>query len=290
MSSLKGEYGDVELSSTLGHSGTLICKNKAKEMVQKKEQVKTTLTLYDNLKSWSRDEIEQLNSVLRVVEMKKVIAKEDDRDEDSEFKAFLHYDKNYTQFTKVINRVVKIPAPFMSVKNVPGIDSEWAPKEEVASVGDYMIIRRLAPILEHLLSKHGDISAMSMLRPKVKMYLFNMLCESIYSMINTKIVDVTEDLLFNWWTTLRILQFAEFKVQFAFDHLERVVRAHLGIHVEKEEDDAIDKINRDILALQEKLKCIIEAKSARSSLTEERLREASILKNWKAGTLFLYNK
>ena len=247
------------------------------------------MTLYDNLKSWSRDEIEQLNSVLRF-EMKKVIAKEDDHDEDSEFEAFLHSDKNYTQLTKVIDRIVKIPAPFMSVENVPEIDTEWAPKEEVASVGDYMIIRRLAPILEHLLSKHGDISAMSMLRPKVKMYLFNMLCESIYSMINTKIVDVTEDLLLNWWTTLRILQFAEFKVQFAFDHLERVVQAHLGIHVEKEEDDAIDKINRDILALQEKLKCIIEAKSARSSLTEERLRKASILKNWKAGTLFLYNK
>ena len=274
------------MRSTLGHSGKLICKNKAEEMVQKKEQVETTLTLYDNLKSWSRDEIEQLNSVLRVVETKKVIAKEDDHDEDSEFEDFLHFDKNYTQFTKVIDRVVKIPAPFMTVENVPKIDSEWAPKEEVASVGDYVIIRRLAPILEHLLSKHGDISAMSMLRPKVKMYLFNMLCESIYSMINTKIVDVTEDLLLNWWTRLRILQFAGFKIQFAFDHLKRVGQAYLGLHV----DDAIDQLNRDILSLQEKLKCIIEAKSARSSLTEERLRKASILKNWKAGTLFLYNK
>ncbi|XP_050253951.1 uncharacterized protein LOC126700014 [Quercus robur] len=280
ISSLNGDYGDVELRSTLGHSGKLICKNKAKEMVQKKEHVKTTLTFYDNLKSWSRDEIEQLNSVLRV-EMKKVIAKEDDNDEDSEFEAFLHSDKNYTQLTKVIDRI----APFMSVENV-----QWAPKEEVASVGDYMIIRRLAPILEHLLSKHGDISAMSTLRPKVKMYLFNMLCESIYSMINTKIVDVTEDLLLNWWTRLRILQLAEFKIQFAFDHLRRVVQAYLGLHVEKEEDDALDKIDRDILALQEKRKSIIAAKSARSSFTKERSREASILKNWKAGTLFLYNK
>lgn len=155
--------------------------------MQKKEQVETTLTLNDNLKSWSRDEIEQLHSVLRVVEMKKVIAKEDDHDKDSEFEAFLHSDKNYTQFTKVIDRVVKIPAPFMTVENVPKIDSEWAPKEEVASVGDYMIIRRLAPILEHLLSKHGDISAMSLLRPKVKMYLFNMLCESVYSMITPRL-------------------------------------------------------------------------------------------------------
>ena len=245
-------------------------------MVQKKEQNKTTLTLYDNLKSWSRNEIEQLNSILRVVET-------ENRDEDSAFEAFLYYYKNYTEFKKVIDRVVEIPAPFMSVENVPEIDSKWAPKEEVASVGDYMIIRRLAPILEHLLSKHGDISAMSILMPKVKMYLFNMLCESIYGMINTKIVDVTEDLLLNWWTRLRILQFAEFEIQFAFDHLKRVVQACLLF----QEDDALNEIDRDILALQEKRKGII---AARSSLTEERLREASILKNWKAGTLFLYNK
>ncbi|KAK7846871.1 hypothetical protein CFP56_007360 [Quercus suber] len=275
ISSLKGEHGDVELRSTLGHFGKLICKNKAKEMVQKKEQIKTALTLYDNLKSWSRNEIEQLNSVLRVEET-------ENRDEDSVFEAFLYYYKNYTEFKKVIDRVVEIPAPFMSVENVE-IDSKWAPKEEVASVGDYMIIQRLAPILEHLLSKHGDISATSMLRPKVKMYLFNMLCDSIYSMINTKIVDVTVDLLLNWWTRLRILQFAEFKIQFAFDHLKRVVQACLLF----QEDDTLNEIDRDILALQEKRKSII---AARSSLTEEHLREASILKNWKAGTLFLYNK
>ena len=102
-------------------------------------------------------------------------------------------------------------------------------------------------------------------------------------MINTKIVDVTEDLLLNWWTRLRILQFAESKIQFAFDHLKRVVQACLLF----QEDDALNEIDRDILALQEKRKGII---AARSSLTEERLREASILKNWKAGTLFLYNK
>ena len=59
------------MRSTLGHSGKLICKNKAKGMVQKKEQVKTTETWYDILKSWSKDEIEQLNGILRVVETKK---------------------------------------------------------------------------------------------------------------------------------------------------------------------------------------------------------------------------
>ena len=277
------------MRSTLGHSGKLICKNKAKEMVQKKEQVKTTETWYDILKSWSKDEIEQLNGILRVVETKKDTAKEDDHKEESELEVFLLSDKNYTQFMKVLDRGGKIPAPFNSVKKDPDVNSKWAPKEEVASVGDYKIIQRFSPILEHLLSKHGDISTMSMLRPRVKMYLYNMLCESIYSMMNTKVVDITEDLLLEWWTTLRILQFAKFKIQFAFDRLKRVMQAYLGLRVKKEVDNGLDKIDKDILALKEKRKRLIAAKSENSSLTEERLREASILKNWKAGTLFFYN-
>ena len=208
-------------------------------MVQKKEQIKTTLTLYDILKSWSKDEIEQLNSVLSVAETKKFIAKEDEHDEDGEFEVLLLYDKNYTQFMNVFYRGAKISAPFENVEKEPKVNLEWAPVEEVASVGDYMIIQRLAPILEHLLSKHGDISARSMLRPRVKMYLYYMLCESIYRMMNTKVVDITKDLLLNWWTSLRILHFAEFNIQFAFDHLKRVVQAYLGLCVRKEVDNAL---------------------------------------------------
>ncbi|KAF3955591.1 hypothetical protein CMV_019203 [Castanea mollissima] len=251
-------------------------------MVQKKEQIKTNLTLYDILKSWSKDEIEQLNIALSIAETNKVIAKEDDYDEDSEF------DTNYTQFMKVLDHGTKIPAPFESVEKETKVNSKWAPIEEVASVGDYMTIQRLVPILEHLLSKHGDISAMSMLRPKVKMYLYYMLCERIYRMINSRVVDITEDLLLNWWTSLRILQFAEFNIQFAFDHLKRVVQAYLGLCVRKEVDNALDKIDRDILALEEKRKCIIAAKSKKSNLAEECLKEASILKHWKASTLFFH--
>lgn len=135
---------------------------------------------------------------------KKILLKKDDHDEDSEFEYFLLFNKNYTQVMKFLDRGAKIPTPFKSVE-VPKVNFEWAPIEEVVSVGDYMIIQRLAPILEPLLSKHGDISAMSSLRPRVRMYLYNMLCESIYSMINTKVEDITKDLLLKGWTTLRIL-------------------------------------------------------------------------------------
>ena len=107
-------------------------------------------------------------------------------------------------------------------------------------------------------------------------------------MINTKVVDITEDLLLNWWTSLRILHFAEFNIQFAFDHLKRVVEAYLGLRVRKEVEDAVDKIDKDILALEEKRKRMIAAKSKKSNLIEECLKEASILKHWKAGTLFFH--
>ncbi|KAF3947500.1 hypothetical protein CMV_026373 [Castanea mollissima] len=211
ISSLKGEYGDLELRSSLGHSGKLICKNKAKEIVQKKEQVKATVTLYEILKSWSKDEIEQLNGVLRIAETKKDTAKKDDHDEDSEFEFFLLFNKNYTQVMKFLDRGAKIPTPFKSVEKVTEVNFEWDPIEEVVSIGDYVIIQ---------------------------------------SMINTMIEDITKDLLLKWWTTLRILKFAEFKIQFAFDHLKRVVEAYLGLRVRKEVEDAVDKIDKDILALE----------------------------------------
>ena len=51
-------------------------------MVPKKKQVKKALTLFDILESWSKDDIEQLNSVLRAPERKKVIDKEDDHVEE----------------------------------------------------------------------------------------------------------------------------------------------------------------------------------------------------------------
>ena len=154
---LKGEYEDVELRTTAGHSGKLILKNTAKDMVQEKEQVKTALTLYDILKSWSIDEIEQSNSVLRAGERTTVIAKEDGYDEDWARETFLFFDKTYTRFMKVLDRGTKVPTPFKRVGEFPEVSSEWAPKEEVVSVGDYIVTLKLAPILKQLLSKHGDI-------------------------------------------------------------------------------------------------------------------------------------
>ena len=116
------------------------------------------MTLFDILESWSKDDIEKLNSVLRAQERKQVIDKEDDHDEeDSVHEAFLLSDKAYTRFVKILDRGVKIPEPFNSVQEIIEVSSKCAPKEEVASVADFMVPLSLAPILKQLLSKHGDI-------------------------------------------------------------------------------------------------------------------------------------
>lgn len=53
------------------------------------------------------------------------------------------------------------------------------------------------------------------------------------------------------------------------------MEAYLGLRViRKEVEDVVDKIDKDILALEEKRKCIIAAKSTKSSITEECFREA----------------
>ena len=108
----------------------------------------------------------------------------------------------------------------------------------------------------------------------VKMYLLYMLFECVYSMINTMVVDITKDLLLNWWTSLKILQFAKFKIQFAFDHLKRLAHAYYGLHVKKKADYALDELNKKFPALKDKRKCIVATKS---SLIEECLRGFDII-------------
>ncbi|KAK7813084.1 hypothetical protein CFP56_006113 [Quercus suber] len=189
ISSLKGEYGDVELRSTLGHY----------------------------------DDIEQLNSILRAQERKQVIDEEDDHDEeDSVHEAFLLSGKAYTRFVKILDCGVKIPEPFNSVQEIIEVSSKWTPKEKVASVVDYMVPLRLAPILKQLLSKHGGY----ILHDKHHGCGYN------------------KDLLLNWWTSLRILPFTKFKIQFVFNHLKRLAHAYYGLHVKKKADNALDELDK----------------------------------------------
>nr|POE66448.1 hypothetical protein CFP56_29295 [Quercus suber] len=251
ISSLKGEYGDIELRNTLGHPGS----------------------------SW-QDMYEELKNLSKA--MKTITTEEDGQYKDSEYSEdFLLSDKAYTRFMKFLDSGKWIFDPWKIIFN----------REEFVSVGDYVVPLRLATIQRKLLSKHGDVSAKSTLSPMAKLYLFIVLCECIYSMTSTKVVDITKDLLLNWWASFKMLQFARFEIQFAFDHLKRLTRAYFGLYVKRRVDNAFDNIdrdltrlNKDIEALEKKRECIKSAKSAKSIKIEECLREASILKHGIAST------
>lgn len=43
--------------------------------------------------------------------------------------------------------------------------------------------------------------------------------------VNTHIKDITDELIFNWWHCLKVVQLGGFKFDFAFNHLNRIVDA-----------------------------------------------------------------
>jgi hypothetical protein len=259
------------LINPLGQFGKVITKDAAKEMAQTKDkkQLELTLTWEDVLETLREDE-----------NYKEVVLLEDKIKEITTARWIEPYDHE-----EIIMLCDNACTDFMEFVEH---DEDWCykfpydwdlssiKKEEVVNVGDYMTTRRLAPILNHLLSNYGDIGAESTLSPKlVRSLYFCMLCECIYRMRNTKVVDITIGLLLSWWRCLKILQFAGFKIEFAFDRLKRVTHAHFGLYVENQEDNAVEQIEK----FTRKLKHI---QSAKSSLIKECLREALVLKKEKA--------
>ena len=85
----------------------------------------------------------------------------------------------------------------------------------VVKVKDYMISRNFADVAEILFDKYRDISASSTLNPGTKTRFLNIFCGVEHNMCNTKVKDITWNLLFNWWKNLKLVQHAEFNIQFA---------------------------------------------------------------------------
>uniref|UniRef100_A0A7N2MIW9 Uncharacterized protein n=1 Tax=Quercus lobata TaxID=97700 RepID=A0A7N2MIW9_QUELO len=236
------------------------------------EQVHQTSTLSDILGSSRKDVVEELCNAY--VAMKTITAK----DNDSEYwEDMLLSDKAYTQFIKFLDCGREIVEP-------------WKTPEEVVKVGDYVVPMRLAPIIKHLLSKHGDVSAKSTVSPMAKQYLYIVLCECLYSMANTRVVDITKDLLLNWWTSFKILESTRFEIQFALNHLKRVADAYFGRYVERRLENIDGDIAKLSIELQnllnkiETLKNKRDLESVKSKSIEECLREASALQYGKASS------
>ncbi|KAL3737936.1 hypothetical protein ACJRO7_019458 [Eucalyptus globulus] len=99
-------------------------------------------------------------------------------------------------------------------------------KDRVVEIVEYKVTQKLAPVLKEVFANYGDVSAEATISSKAKTMVFVMLCGTIYSMATTKIADVSESLLYNWWKYIIFIHLSKFKIQFAIDRLKVVMRAH----------------------------------------------------------------
>ncbi|KAK7820426.1 hypothetical protein CFP56_038901, partial [Quercus suber] len=135
-----------------------------------------------------------------------------------------------------------------------GNPDPWKDPEEYVNIGDYMCQVHVKP--------NGKIMSLSL----------------YVNHDNTRVVDISKDLLLKWWTCLKMLKTAGFEIQFAFNHLKRVADAYFGLCVEKRIKE-VQNLQNKIEALEKERECIRSAESAKSNLIEKCLREASIFKH-----------
>ncbi|PON92653.1 Phospholipase-like [Trema orientale] len=100
---------------------------------------------------------------------------------------------------------------------------------EFVVVGRYTVPRNLSRILVLMLRKHGDISSHSESTREMKSIVFSCLCEVLHSMSTTKVRDLTQDHLKEWYFYLNFARRRGFNVEFLSEKLKHVVRAFLGL-------------------------------------------------------------
>lgn len=256
--------------------------------IQSKPEVgaKSSLTWNHILHSFSEDERKELNDVLMSEEPETSSDEENTVDELDSLDDSLFLDK---ALKDLMQKLDSGPLELMDL---------WNKEEEVVNVRDYLVPQSLAPILECLFSKYGDVSVDSTLSSRVKMYLFVILCGTIDSVCDTRILDITETKLTSWWKYLISLESAGFKIQFALDQLGSVTKAYFGLRLREQERVTLDELDVDITrysaAVEEmttkldrlkfdRERIISEKSRKKSSLIEDCFKAAIKLKWKKAG-------
>ena len=241
------------------------------------------------LYSFSDAEHKELKDVLMTEEQEESSDEENSSESSDELDSLddsLFLDKAYTDLRQKLGSRPKQLIEF------------WNKEEQVVNVRDYLVPQSLAPILESLFEKYGDVGAETNLSPRVKMYLIVILCGTIDSMCCARILDITEDKLLNWWQYSTALESTGFKIQFVHDQGTRVTKAYFGLRLRKLEDDTLQELETDITKYDAEVKEMTtklerikdqhkritsEKYGKRSSLIKDCLRMAAKLKWKKAG-------
>jgi hypothetical protein len=240
-------------------------------------------------KFFSKDEEMELRHILSDKEMEMSSAGERSNDE-QDSSDISYWDKEYKELKQKLDSIA-------AVDSIPAEDylEFWEEKEQFDSVGDYLVPKSLAPILKSLVDKNVDVSVT--ISPRVKMFLFVILCRTIDSMCETRVLDIKEGRLISWWRYLKALQSKGFQIKFALDHLERVVRAYLGLqltervqkslfNIEEEfrkKSEEVKKLGKELEDLTVIQNNISDEPWRKSGLIAECLKEATELKWRKAG-------
>ena len=166
---------------------------------------------------------------------------------------------------------------------------------KLVHVEGYMIPYTLAPVLETLLIKYGDISAKSeYLTQEFKSFLYFFLCQVLKRMCNTMVVDLTMNLLQEWYYHLTFVKSRSFEIDFAFSHLDKLICAFLSLQSkrlhEEEIPNVLDKkmteVWKKMIEMMTQLEKSLEickeyrGSSPKSEFMEQCLNEASEMK-WK---------
>ncbi|KAF5729989.1 hypothetical protein HS088_TW20G00359 [Tripterygium wilfordii] len=222
----------------------------------------------------------------------------EDEDEDGESisKTVSYSDEDLMQFMKTLD--AQDPEILRMI-----VDS-WKSRSKIIKIGELMVTQDVAPILKTLLSKYKDFTAKSRLRPQVKILFLILFCVIVKNISNTRVKEVNKRSLHFWWQSLNLVRLAEFDIQFAIDHFNKITRAYYGLQVIAFDRDNENKLKlehdelswelkeleakvaakkAEVEATELKIQNEISAKSARSSLMKECVFHATKLKWKKAG-------
>ncbi|THG11977.1 hypothetical protein TEA_014393 [Camellia sinensis var. sinensis] len=171
------------------------------------------LTLKEFLDSFSEDENKEVKGVFEAY-------RRDVRGEtgifknikNSELRHSAHLDKVSARVMKKLVFEVDVAMPW----------ENWDSTSKVIKDGNYMILEIQVSILKVLFSKYGDFSNRSRLSTKAIMLFIMTVCEAVYNMCNTKVVDITTSLLLTWFHSFALAQYANFEIMFVIALCEAV--------------------------------------------------------------------
>ena len=258
--SLSGKRGDVELR--------IVDRDNIDEKTSKR-----VLTLKEIFNSSNEDEKREFEdaeaAIVDLVE--EIMSKTDSGNRDSILEDLVNSDEAFIRILKNLNYPMR-----KDILNMTFLELE----SKVVEVRDYMVSRNCARILEPLFDKYGDISASSSSNPRTKMRVLNIVGGVAQSMCNTKVKDITANLLFNWWKNFKLAQHVGFTVQFAFDHLYRLAQAQFRMEREFEADldlfvsqIKIEDLPTKLEVLKDEQRQLIRSKKRKSILEKKCLTQ-----------------